>query len=176
MRRHDLITLKPDVQPQSVGCCTTDGATHVVREWIAAGRPFVYARQTSASPLLGLGAAIVIDGTKHRVSVMVRPQDLLRVEAPHRLNDCLPLFSNDDAMVLRCLIDGLSVGGHQLRVFGSVAWELISDQSYRTSDSDLDLLCDVQTVCDIEIVTRLLYLAERCLSFRLDGQLRFANG
>lgn len=176
MQRHDLITLKPDAQPQSVGCCTTDKATNAVHEWIAAGRPLVCARQSPESLFLRLGAAIIVDGTKHRVSVMAHPQDARFVEAPHPLRDCLSRFSSGDAAILRRLDDDLRVSGHQLRVFGSVAWELISGQSYRTGDSDLDLLCDVRCLSDLEIVTRALHLAEGRLSFRLDGELRFPDG
>lgn len=173
MRRHDLITLKPGAVVQSVVCCTTNRAVQYVQQWIAEGRAFVSPRQNHRSNTLQLGLAFVDNSIKHRAFVQVRCQDVLRCETPHELTECLGLFSEGEAAVLRRLIKKLKSGGLPLYVFGSVAWEKIAGKPYRTEKSDLDLLCDVATLQDVRYVTDALVAADRELPFRIDGELRF---
>ena len=175
MRRHDLITLKPDAVAVSVSCCTTDAAARFVRQWISAGRAFVCSRQMPSSSTLQLGLAFMERGVRHRAVVQVRHKDVDLVEPPLKLDRCLPLFRESDAVMLQALVSEVSEAGCLLSVFGSVSWEMVSAESYRTPDSDLDLLCDVSTIHDLNSVIQALQKAERGLSFSLDGELRFPN-
>lgn len=173
MRRHDLITLKPDAVAQSVVCCTTDKAAHAVQQWIADGKAFVCPRQDPRSNTVQLGLAFVDHGVKHRTLVQVRRADVLRATSPHTLIDCLDLFDEKEATTLRDLAETLHAADFPLFVFGSVAWEMIAGVPYRTAASDLDLLCDVSTMQDLRFVTKALVAADRALPFRIDGELRF---
>ena len=175
MRRHDLVTLKPNAVLQSVVCCTTDSAAHYVKQWIAEERAFVCPRQNPQSEMLQLGVAFVANGVKHRAFVRVRYEDMLRVDNPHRLLDCMDLFSQTESLVLQQLDADLNDAGIIPYVFGSVAWEKISGKSYRTAKSDLDLLCDVETINDVRFVATAFAAIEDTLPFRIDGELRFPN-
>ena len=158
---------------QSVACCTTDHAEHFVKQWIAEGKAFVCPRQNPQSNTMQLGLAFVDNGIKHRAFLQARFQDVLRSEEPHELVDCLGMFGEKEAMVLRLLIEELKAAGFPLYVFGSVAWEKISGKPYRTDKSDLDLLCDVTTIQDLRFVTNAFAAADRELPFSIDGELRF---
>lgn len=158
---------------QSVTCCTTDRAMQYVQQWIAEGMAFVCPRQNHRSNTLQLGLAFVDNGIKHRAFLQVRYQDVLRSEAPHELTDCLDLFNEGEAAVLRQLIKKLKSGGLPLYVFGSVAWEKISRKFYRTDKSDLDLLCDVATLQEVRYVTDAFAAVGLDLPFTIDGELRF---
>lgn len=161
---------------QSIGCCTTDRAVHYVQQWIAEGKAFVCPRQDPrAAGVLQLGLAFVDNGIKHRTSVQVRSQDLLRRASPHSLVHCLDLFGEQPALILGALADKLNAAGYPVYVFGSVAWEMIAGVPYRTDKSDLDLLCDVSTMQDVRFVTSALAAADRALPFRIDGELRFPD-
>lgn len=173
MRRHDLLILKPDAVMPSVACCTTDRAAHYVKQWIAECRSFVCPRQNPRSNTLQLGLAFVDNGIKHRAFVQARYQDVLQADTPHELIECLDLFGEQEANVLRQLATKLNAAGFTLYVFGSVAWEKISGKPYRTEKSDLDLLCDVATIQDVRFVTASLAAADRELPFSIDGELRF---
>lgn len=157
----------------SVVCCTSDKAEQYVKQWIAEGRAFVYPRQTPCSNTMNLGLAFVADGIKHRAFLQARHQDVLRSDTPHRLEDCLDLFAERESIVLQGLIKKLKDVGLILYVFGSVAWEKISDEPYRTAQSDLDLLCDVETLQDVKLVTESFAAVDSKLPFGIDGELRF---
>ena len=161
---------------QSIGCCTTDRAAHHVQQWISEGRAFVCPRQDPrAADVLQLGLAFVDNGIKHRASVQVRRQDVLRCASPHALAHCLDLFGEQPACILGALADKLHAAGYPAYVFGSVAWEMIAGVPYRTDKSDLDLLCDVRTMQDVRFVTSAFAAADRALPFCIDGELRFPN-
>ncbi|MGV0998063.1 MAG: malonate decarboxylase holo-[acyl-carrier-protein] synthase [Fluviibacter sp.] len=173
MRRHDLLTLKSEAVMESVACCTSDKAEHTVKQWIAGGRAFVCPRQNPSSNTVHLGLAFVNNGVKHRAFLQARHEEVLRVDVPYRLEDCLDLFAERDASVLRDLVEKLKAAGFPLYVFGSVAWEKISGKCYRTEQSDLDLLCDVETLQDVILVTDVFAAADTELPFSIDGELRF---
>jgi len=175
VRRHDLLTLKPDAVMSSVTCCTSDRAEHYVQQWIAEGRAFVCPRQNSRSNRMQLGLAFVENGIKHRAFLEASCQDILRGDTPHELIECLDLFGQQEAKVLRHLAEKLNASGFTIYVFGSVSWEKVSGKSYRTENSDLDLLCDVATIQDIRLVTEAFAEADRELPFSIDGELRFPN-
>lgn len=175
MRRHDLLTLKSDAVVHAIACCTTDKAAHYVTQWIDEGKAFVCPRQNPRSNTIQLGLAFVDNGVKHRAFIQARYQDVLRGDSPQELVNCLDLFGEQEAMVLRRLADTLAEAGFPLYVFGSVAWEKISGKPYRTETSDLDLLCDVATIQDVRFVASALAAADRDLPFRIDGELRFPN-
>ena len=169
------MTLKSDALMQSVACCTTDQAEHYVKLWIAEGRAFVCPRQNPRSNMMQLGLAFIDQGIKHRAFLQANYQDILRGDTAHKLEDCLDLFAESEARILRNLVEQLKTAGYPLYVFGSVAWEKISGKPYRTAESDLDLLCDVETLQDVRFVTNAFAAAERELPFSIDGELRFPN-
>lgn len=175
MRRHDLLTLKPDAEMHSVSCCTSNKAEIYVKQWILEGRPFVCPRQNPRSHDLQLGLAFVDGGVKHRAFIQASYQDILRGDSPYKLEDSLDVFSQSETEVLRTLVEELKAAGLSIYVFGSVAWEKMSGRPYRTSKSDLDLLCDVATLQDVWLVTKAFASADRELPFNIDGELRFVN-
>jgi phosphoribosyl-dephospho-CoA transferase len=120
-----------------------------------------------------LGLAFVDNGIQHRAFLQAQYQDILRVDTPHELINCLDLFDEREAAVLGQLVAKLKVANLPLYVFGSVAWEKISGKSYRTERSDLDLICDVATLQDVRFVTDAFAAADGALPFSIDGELRF---
>lgn len=120
-----------------------------------------------------LGLAFVDREVQHRALIQVRYHDVMRGNSPYSLGDCLCMFAEPEARILRELAATLQSAGFPVYVFGSVAWEKISGKSYRTEKSDLDLLCDVETLQDVRFVIDALAAADRELPFSIDGELRF---
>lgn len=147
-----------------------------MKQWIAEGRAFVCPRQAPDANTMQLGLAFLDAGVKHRAFIQARYQDFLHEEPPHQLEDCLDLFSEREAVVLRKLVEKLKSVGIPLFVFGSVAWEKVSGASYRTEKSDLDILCDVTTMNDLRFVTEAFSEADYQLPFSIDGEIRFPEG
>jgi len=175
VRRHDLIILKPGAIPQQVSCCSSDAAERYVAQWINEERPFVYPRQPKNMSGILLGLAFMEGETKHRAIVSVESDALSRVMPPYRLNDCLSAFQASDSMVLNELINTVVTANKTIRVFGSVSWEIASEKRYRNKLSDLDLLCDVETMTELNLVISAFNKAEENLSFKLDGEIRFPH-
>ena len=147
-----------------------------MKQWIAEGRAFVCPRQAPDVNTMQLGLAFLDAGVKHRAFIQARYQDLMHEDQPHKLEDCLDLFSERETDVLRKLVAKLKSAGIGLFVFGSVAWEKISTVSYRTKDSDLDILCDVTTMNDLRLVMEAFSEADYQLPFSIDGEVRFPEG
>lgn len=61
-------------------------------------------------------------------------------------------------------------------VYGSLAWEVISGESYRHQASDIDLICEIASKGQLMIALGELALAADRLPCRLDGEIRFPDG
>lgn len=176
MVRHDLVFLHPDAAFR-FACGAADPAlTAAVREWIEAGRPLVTARQPAGSAEAVLGLALPLAQARRRVTCLVERRAIARVAPPLAPLRCLARLPADQAEVLAILDKSLNAVGVRVGVYGSLAWEAVSGEAYRTSDSDIDLVCDVHTLAQYHAALQFLEAAAARLSCRLDGEVRFPDG
>ena len=66
--------------------------------------------------------------------------------------------------------------GIALGVYGSTAWEGLSGESYRRSDSDVDVICDVERRAALSHWLCAMQSAARAMEDHLDGEIRFPGG
>lgn len=175
MRRHDLVYLHPDAAFTTPCASVGDPHWQAARDWIAAGRPLVAARQPAGGELL-LGLSLPLALQRKRLSINVAPSAVAEVRPPIALDQCCPRLPVAQADVLRRLDAGASACGVRLGVFGSLAWESVSGESYRHAESDIDLICDIATLGQFDALLVLLQRAAAELPCRLDGELRFPGG
>jgi phosphoribosyl-dephospho-CoA transferase len=175
MRRHDLVYLHPDAAFTTPCAAAGDPHWQAARDWIAAGRPLVAARQPAGGELL-LGLSLPLALQRKRLSINVAPSAVAEVRPPIALDQCCPRLPVAQADVLRRLDAGASACGVRLGVFGSLAWESVSGESYRHAESDIDLICDIATLGQFDAQLLLLQRAAAELPCRLDGELRFPGG
>lgn len=175
MRRHDLVYLHPAAAFATPCAAAGDPHWQAARDWIAAGRPLVAARQPAGGELL-LGLSLPLALQRKRLSVNVAPSAVAEVRPPIALDQCCPRLPVAQADVLRRLDAGASACGVRLGVFGSLAWESVSGESYRHAESDIDLICDIATLGQFDALLLLLQRAAAELPCRLDGELRFPGG
>lgn len=176
MRRHDLVYLHPDAAFATPCAETGDADWQAARDWIAAGRPLVAARQPAGSERLRLGLSLPLAKQRKRLSIEVDRCAVAEIRRPISLGRCLSRLSAEQAAVLRRLEAGAAACGAALGVFGSLAWEALSGESYRHADSDIDLICDVATLAQFDAMLALLHEAADELACRLDGEIRFPGG
>jgi phosphoribosyl-dephospho-CoA transferase len=176
MRRHDLVYLRPDADFATACAASGDPNWLAARDWIAAGRPLVAARQPAGSERLLLGLSLPLARQRKRLSITVDRSAIAEIRPPLALGTCLSRLPVEHAEILRRLAAGATCCGAHLGVFGSLAWETLSGENYRHVESDIDLICDVATLAQCDTLLALLQRAASALPCRLDGEMRFPDG
>lgn len=176
MLRHDLVYLDRDAAFETSCAATGDSLWQAARDWIAAGRPLVAARQPAGGGLLQLGLSLPLKQQRKRLTIHVDRRAVARIDAPLTIARCCSRLPVAEADVLRRLAERAAACSARLGVFGSLAWEALSGEDYRHADSDIDLICDVETLPQFDAVLAALQQAADQLSCRLDGEIRFPDG
>ncbi len=176
MRRHDLVYLDRDAAFETPCAATGDASWQAARDWIAAGRPLVAARQPAGDGPLLLGLSLPLNQQRKRLTIHVDRRAVAGIDAPLTVDRCCSRLPVAEAEVLRRLAERAAACSARLGVFGSLAWEALSGEDYRHAESDIDLICDVDTLPQFDAMLNVLHLAADQLSCRLDGEIRFPDG
>lgn len=176
MRRHDLAYVRAG---SSFSFLCGEGSKELiaaVSAWIATGHPLVVCRQGSDAEQVQLALTLPTLQGRQRVAARFKHEDLIRVSPAIEIRDCLAGLDARAAQVLSELNSSIQKCGASVGVFGSLAWESLTGESYRHEASDVDLICDVTSHLQLEACLDALEEAAGKLAFRLDGELRFPNG
>lgn len=176
MRRHDLVYLQRDAAFATPCAEAGDASWEAARDWIAAGRPLVAARQPPGSECLHLGLSLPLRQERKRLSIDVEADAVASISGPLPITHCCSRLPTAEAAVMGRLAEQAAACGADLGIFGSLAWEVVSGEAYRHADSDIDLICDVATLEQFDVMLAALQRAAGELSCRLDGELRFPDG
>lgn len=177
MRRHDLAYLHPTADYQWLSCATDTAVHEAVQQWLLARRPLVVARQpVSADSRILLGLTLPPNTQPRRISVSVRPNAIQAISPPLSLAHCLDKCTASIAEPLRLLLQRCDTHNITVSVYGSLAWEMLSAMTYRHSQSDVDVICDIALVSQLAPCMEALQQAQHALPCSLDGEIRFANG
>lgn len=176
MRRHDLVYLRPGAAFTTPCAMPNSAAWQAAVDWIAAGRPLVYARQWGGGEPLQLGLALPLSHGRKRLSLQVARSEVERVAPATSLEQCRHCLPPASGEALARLDDELQGQGARLGIYGSLAWEALSGEAYRHADSDIDIICDLASAANYRAVLDSLRRTAERLPCRLDGELRFPNG
>ncbi len=176
MQRHDLAWLKPGAAVRFL-CGIADAALAArVADWTAAGRPLVVARQPAGADGVLLGLTLPASEGRRRLGCLVDRRDILRTAPPLAIGACLRHLPDAVAVPLARLETRLFAGGVRVGVYGSLAWEAASGETYRHAGSDVDLICDVDSSDRYALAIAALTDAAAGLPCGLDGEIRFPDG
>lgn len=176
MRRHDRVFLVPGASFRPACAELEPGVQAAVRQWIDAGRPLVAARQASGQAGVLLGLTLPTAQGRHRVGLRVARQDVAATRAPLSVAQCLSRLPATEAEALSHLAASLAKLGVEAGVYGSLAWEVIADAACRHAESDIDLICDVNSLSQLCVTLAALRQCAASLGGRLDGEIRLPNG
>lgn len=176
MRRHDLVYVQPTTAFATPCAESGDSSWQAARDWIAAGRPLVAARQSVDGECRLLGLCLPARQQRKRLSLSVDRGAISAIRPPLAIADCLPRLPARQAAVLARLAAQAAECSARLGVYGSLAWEVLSGENYRHADSDIDLICDIEHVGQFAAMLPALQQASAELPCRLDGELRFPGG
>lgn len=172
--RHDLVWLSAAGWDQVRAATLADEHT-IVGQWQQQDWPAIV---RSAEPAMHeddicLGIAVApdrVDGHKRKIAIRARSADVAARQSPLPLRDVIAAAPPAWQHALAAL-DAALPG---LRVYGSLALQVLTGQSYVTASSDIDLLFAPSS----EGVLRagLAVLAEFSASLPLDGEIIFPSG
>ena len=170
------------IRPESRGAVaaqvTDDDMRQYAEAWLAADRPLVVARQPCSASLsdhISVGLALPPAQGKHRISLVVAMQDIVRHTPPLRLSDAIAHAPAEWQPALAELHDAAINIGIELRVFGSLAWQALSGLNYMTEKSDIDLLWHPLSHMQLQQGIALLARWERDHGLRADGEVLFGG-
>lgn len=191
--RHDLAWLTDEGWQQLLATTPPGTPGHAaISRWYDADWPLVVRRHDAAAggraaavntgaadgcheALVCLGLAAPPDpvsGAKLRLPLSVPVRHVARSSAP------LPLATVANAVPARwqaafaCLCE--SCAGLDLRIFGSLALQALTGQSYLRDSSDIDLLFRPRSLAELDAGT--LLLARHLRQLPLDGEILFPSG
>jgi phosphoribosyl-dephospho-CoA transferase len=181
LRRHDLAYVSNGALVRTEGGHPLPPLLQTwLSEWIAAGKPLVVARQkfspNATPPQIQLGAALPLRLGRAKVACSVAGASLACITPAlsiERASGVLPVRERSVLARLSGLAESLGIA---LGVYGSTAWECLSGESYRRSDSDVDVICDVERRDALEPWLCAMEAAARALEDHLDGEIRFPGG
>lgn len=144
--------------------------------WIDAGRAVVARRRDCACGACALAVALPLAADRVRIGFAVDARVVVRIAPPLTLVETIASAPGDWRGPLTELHDRASRIGTTFHVYGSLAWQAISDEACVRSDSDVDLLWTAASADDVDRVLNLLAGWEAAGPLRADGELLLPDG
>ena len=180
LRRHDLAYLHADARVEFATRSLPEAAERWVSQWLADGRPLVVCRQrmreNGAESDVDLGICLPNHLGRQKLACRVRSAAVARVERPISVEQLNGVLQSEACSAMTRLASAAQRLGVSVGVYGSTAWECLSGASYRRSESDIDLICDVAQRDTLPAWLRALQRSAEDVDGRLDGEVRFPDG
>lgn len=178
--RHDLVWLGEEGWRRVLAGAAAEHAP-AIAAWREADRPLVVRRadvdQAPGQVALGLALPPQEDGRKIRIPCRVAVEHMARRAAPLPLAQALAQSPNMLPRwnaALAALASSAVNAGIELRVYGSLALQVLTGQAYLTASSDIDLLVQPRGAAELDAALALLKAHAQRLP--LDGEIVFPNG
>jgi phosphoribosyl-dephospho-CoA transferase len=178
--RHDLAWLKPDASripftgtTPGLQLYPEDGA--VLSRWIRLERPAVVSRQ-SARPHGGVALGIALPKSQglRRIAFQAPMSALREIRRPLALREVIVTARGAWQAGLAALDQALA--GFCPRVYGSVAWQCLTGETYLTAKSDIDLLVAPGNLGELEATLQALTAFQSSTALKLDGEVLLPGG
>lgn len=176
LRRHDLAYVSSAAWRLLLETREDLAADPLVVQWVDRGWPLIARRATPGeagglSRGLPLGLPLPPFAGKRRIFLLMQPDDIVSIAPPPPLNACISVAPPQWRRTLSDVASLASRHGIEPRVFGSLAWQMLTGLAYLTHSSDLDLLLPVSPSSDLIRLTAELAAIDAMAPMRLDGEL-----
>ncbi|SHO60863.1 phosphoribosyl-dephospho-CoA transferase [Pseudoxanthobacter soli DSM 19599] len=179
IRRHDLVFVSPEGWRTLTTVPRDLEDERLVSLWADSDWPLVTRRPMPGDgdgDGIALGLPSPPSTGKRRLALVVPPAEVVSVTPPPALHDAAAAAPAEWQPVLE-RIEGLAKRhGVTARVFGSLAWQSLTGQSYLTGNSDIDLLFVAEQGANLHGLAADLAVAEADAPMRLDGEFVRADG
>lgn len=177
LTRHSLVWLSAGGWQRAAQTVAADSRATLVR-WQQEDWPLVLRRREADTPQdeLCLGLALPPDGNgdKLRIPLQAQLADVARVEQPLTLRQALAHMPSGWSGPLRAFAGDCLHSGIALQLYGSWAWQILTQQNYVTASSDIDLLFTPRRAP--EFARGMALLAQHAARLPLDGEVIFPDG
>ena len=153
-------------------------AAGIVMSWLSAKRPLVATRRHPGMPgdRCPLGLPLPPHLGKRRIGIVVPLQAVDEIRPPPFLDRVIPALPSRWRQSLDTLTRRAETRGIRFRVFGSMAWQYLTGESYVGPQSDVDLLWRPSDLEQMRQGLKILSEWEQESSLRGDGEVVLPDG
>lgn len=172
LRRHDLVFVSPGAWRSLLKTRDDLAGEPLAAGWADRGWPLV-ARRFAPGEVGGLALGLPLPPFlgKRRLSVLMQSDDMISTCPPPQLSAAIGAAPDKWRHTLERVADLAAAYGVEARVFGSLAWQMLTGLEYLTACSDLDVLLPLPREGDLIRLTAGLAAIEAAAPMRLDGEL-----
>jgi phosphoribosyl-dephospho-CoA transferase len=172
LRRHDLIYVSPMAWRMFLGNRDDLTGDPMMMQWVDRGWPFIARRaEPDQTDAVSLGLPLPPFAGKRRLALHMQREDIVSIAPPPRLSAArcaapklwMPTLDLLERVAARYSLEA--------RVFGGLAWRLLTGLEYLTESSDLDILFSLPREEELGHLTAELALIDSTAPMRLDGEL-----
>jgi phosphoribosyl-dephospho-CoA transferase len=171
-RRHDLVFVSPAAWRSFLESRDDLADDPLVAGWVDRGWPLI-ARCLAADEGHGvpLGLPLPPSAGKRRIGLLIDPAGIRSVARPPLLSTAFCVAPAAWIPTLRTLDHVATRLGVEARVFGSLAWCLLTGLNYLTARSDLDFILSLPRPRDFAELMTELGSIDSAAPMRLDGEI-----
>ena len=191
LRRHWLVWVCPEFHAAMAEQIADATLHEIASNYFSAGWPLVMCSQGGGSAVpyvpvvpvvpiaarksVMLGMPLPPRQGKHRLAFFVPVAAIIRVAPPLLLADVVPKLTNNWYGHLPQLLSAASEINLELRLFGSLAMEILTGDHYLTPQSDIDLLWQPLSLKQLDMAMEILSAWQTRCGVRVDGEIFFGN-
>ncbi len=174
IERHQMVRVDPAAWRDVLSTLPQDLEGTVVAGWATRGWPLIGRRAAceDVEGMVPLGLPLPPSLGRRRLMLRLPPEAIRARHQPPLLQACSAIAP----AAWRPTIGDLLAADADVRCFGSLAWQWLTDLPYLTPTSDLDLLWTVESAAEADaLVERIAPIADHA-PMRLDGELLLPSG
>lgn len=177
LRRHDLVFLSPAAWSAVLERQRDAAAEPLVVGWVERGWPLI-ARRLAPGDADGvpLGLPLPPAQGKRRLAFVVPADAIASTSPPPAMGAALEAAPASWRPAMGRLIELAQAAGGEARIYGSMAWRLLTGLEYLTARSDLDVLLPLPPAGEVRRLTDGIAAIERAAPMNLDGELVRSDG
>jgi phosphoribosyl-dephospho-CoA transferase len=176
-RRHDLVFVSPTAWRSFLETRVELAEDPLVAGWVGRGWPLI-ARRLAADEGDGvpLGLPLPPSAGKRRIGLLMDSAGISSITRPPLLSAAFGVAPAAWEPTLRTLDHVATRLGVEARVFGSLAWRLLTGLNYLTARSDLDFILSLPRPGDFAELMTELHCIDSAAPMRLDGEIVRGDG
>ena len=171
-RRHDLVFVSPTAWRSFLESRAELAADPLIAGWVDRGWPLIARR---LAPEEGHGVPVGLplppSAGKRRIGLLMDPVRIRSIARPPLLSAAFRVAPAAWIPTLRTLNHVATRLGVEARVFGSLAWCLLTGLNYLSVNSDLDFILSLPRPRDFAELMTELDSIDRAAPMRLDGEI-----
>ena len=145
--------------------------------WFRSGRPAIVRRRRAAEPAgVSLGIPLSPANGRVRIALTLADEAIREIQLPPSLARVIPAAPPRWQPALKQLMHAAQTRGVSFRVYGSLAWQYLTNECYVTTNSDVDLLFYPVDYPQLRLSLQLLQDWEQNSGLRADGECISACG